>query len=56
MTDRPPLPPLPDLDLLASASWPVLAAVVAELREPRPVVAMYEDSPYIADRTRQERP
>lgn len=50
MNHRAPLPPLPSLDNLSRSDRPVLAHVATELKQDRPEVAMYEDSPYIAHR------
>lgn len=50
MTTRTPLPPLPGLEALTRTRHPVLAATTTRLLAPRPAVAMYEDSPYIAPR------
>ena len=48
MTDRAPLPPLPDLETLTTGR-PVLDQVLAELagRPTTSRVAFYDDSPYV---------
>jgi len=49
MPVRAPLPPLPDLDALATSQHPALAQVAADLTgRPANCAAFYEDSPYVA--------
>lgn len=55
MTDRAPLPPLPDLDALATSQHPALAQAAAGLADrPAARAAFYEDSPYVALAARTE--
>ena len=55
MTTRLPLPPLPDLEALATSRRPALAQAAADLTgRPAARCAFYEDSPYVAVAARTE--